>query len=318
VLDLRLLHQALTLAKFRNFARAADALHLTQPALSRSIAGLESALGEKLFSRTPQGVVPTAFGELLIQRARVLLDGATALERDFKLMRGLEVGALKVGVGAYPAEMSVARAVGHLMSRHPNLQITLTSGDLRSLTADALAGRLDLAVIEMSLAGAEATLATEPLPQHQGFFFCRAGHPLLSDAGPSLGRLLEFPYVGTRMPARVAHDFYRLAQRGAIDPESGDYLPPVVVDSVRLAKDVVLAGNAIGAAPLWLIARELEDGSLATLPLALPWLHTAYGFVYLRNRMLSPAALALMAEVRNVEAEIVAEEVRSEHARLPE
>jgi DNA-binding transcriptional LysR family regulator len=312
VLDLRLLHQTLTLAKFRNFARAAEALHLTQPALSRSIAGLEAMLGEKLFSRTQQGVVPTAFGELLIARARVLLDGASALERDFKLMRGLEVGELTIGVGAYPAEMSVASAVGRLTSRHPNLQITLRSGDLRSLVADTLAGHLDLAVIEVSMAGVEPALAAEPLPQHQARFYCRVGHPLQAEAEPSRQRLLEFPYVGTRMPARAAHDFYRLAQRGAIDPESGDYLPPVMVASVTLAKEVVLAGNAIGAAPRRLIARELAEGSLIELPVRLSWLHTAYGFVYLRDRMLSPAALALMAEVRTVEAEIVAEEVRSE------
>lgn len=314
MLDLRLLHQAVTLAQFRSFARASEALHLTQPALSRSIAGLESELGERLFSRTQQGVVPTAFGELLIGRARVLLDSASALERDFRLMRGLEVGELAIGVGAYPAEMSVACAVGRLTSRHPNLQITLRSGDLRSLVADTQSGRLDFAVIEVSMAGAEPGLVAEPLPQHQARFYCRAGHPLQADAEPSLQRLLEFPYVGTRMPARVAHDFYRLAQRGAIDPESGDYLPPVMVASVKLAKDVVLAGNAIGAAPRRLITRELAEGSLIELPVTLPWLHTAYGFVYARDRMLAPAALALMAEVRQVEAELVAEELRLEQA----
>jgi DNA-binding transcriptional LysR family regulator len=314
VLDLRLLHQALTLAQFRNFARAAEALHLTQPALSRSIAGLESELGERLFSRTQQGVVPTAFGELLIERARALLEGASALERDFRLMRGHDIGELAVAVGAYPAEMSVATAVGRLTSRHPNLQITLRSGDLRSLVADTRAGRFDLAVVEVSMAGVEPGLAAEPLPQHQARFFCRAGHPLQAQTAPSFQQLLEFPYVGTRMPARVAHDFYRRAQRGAIDPESGDYLPPVMVSSVKLAKEVVLAGNAIGTAPRRLIAPELADGSLIELPVTLPWLHTAYGFVYLRDRMLSPAALALMAEVRNVEAEIVAEEVRAESA----
>jgi DNA-binding transcriptional LysR family regulator len=70
VLDLRLLHQALVLEHHRNFARAAEALNLTQPALSRSIAGLEAALGERLFDRTPQGVEPTAFGRMLLARAR--------------------------------------------------------------------------------------------------------------------------------------------------------------------------------------------------------------------------------------------------------
>ncbi len=69
MLDLKLLHQALILARHRNFARAAEALHLTQPALSRSIAGLEAALGEKLFDRTRQGVEPTSFGRMLLARA---------------------------------------------------------------------------------------------------------------------------------------------------------------------------------------------------------------------------------------------------------
>jgi DNA-binding transcriptional LysR family regulator len=86
LLDLKLLDQAVTLATYRNFARAAAALHLTQPALSRRIAGLEAALGEKLVHRTPQGVEPPAFGELLLARGRVLLDGASELERDFGLM----------------------------------------------------------------------------------------------------------------------------------------------------------------------------------------------------------------------------------------
>jgi DNA-binding transcriptional LysR family regulator len=100
MLDLRLLHHALTLTRHRNFARAAEALHLTQPALSRSIAGLEAALGEKLFDRTRQGVAPTSFGQMLLARAQALVDDAAELERDFTLLRGLQIGELRVGAGA--------------------------------------------------------------------------------------------------------------------------------------------------------------------------------------------------------------------------
>jgi DNA-binding transcriptional LysR family regulator len=58
VIDLKLLHHALTLARYRNFVRAAEALDLSQPALSRSIPGLEADLGVQLFSRTLQGNGP--------------------------------------------------------------------------------------------------------------------------------------------------------------------------------------------------------------------------------------------------------------------
>lgn len=307
MLDLRLLHQALTLARHRNFARAAEALHMTQPALSRSIAGLERLLGEKLFDRSRQGVAPTAFGEMLLARAQPLLAGATELERDFRLLRGLQIGELRVGAGAYPAELSVARAAGRLTQRHPGLRIEVTGADLRALVTAVLERKLDLAVLETSLVEGEPRIAVEPLPRHAGCFYCRSGHPLAADRAPTVERVLGFPFVGTRMPRRVAESFLRIARSGAIDRESGDYLPPVKVDSVTLAKDVVLHSDAVGVAPLVMIADEVRSGRLVALPLRLTWMTTAYGFAYLRDRLLSPAAEAFMAEVRRVEAERVAQ-----------
>ena len=307
MLDLRLLHQALTLARHRNFARAAEALHMTQPALSRSIAGLEAALGEQLFNRARQGVEPTSFGEVLLARARSLLDEATELERDFRLLRGLDIGELRVGAGAYPAELSVGTAAGRLMSRHPGLRIDVTITDLRAIVAALLERRIDLAVLELSLVESEARIATEALPRHGGCFYCRAGHPLAGEEALTIERVLAFPFAGTRMPRRVGESFLRIARAGAIDPDSGDYLPPIKADSIRVVKDVVMQSDAVAAAPLAMIADEMRAGRLVALPLRAPWLSTGYGFVYLRDRRLSPAAEAFMAEVRGVEAALVAQ-----------
>lgn len=305
MLELRLLHQALILARHRNFARAAKALHLTQPALSRSIASLEATLGERLFDRTRQGVEPTPFGRMLLQRAQPLVDDAAELERDFRLMRGLELGELRVGAGAYAAELSVGQAAGRLMGRHPQLRVELSSNDLRSLIAALLERRLDVAVIELSMLEDQPAVATEALPEHAGCFYCRAGHPLAQLAKPSLEQVLAYPYVGTRMPRRVARDFLELTRVGRVDADSGDYLPPVKVDSIQLAKEVVLHSDAVGAAPLAMLAADIRSGRLLPLPLRANWLHTRYGFAYLRERQLSPAAQAFIAEVRTVESGLV-------------
>jgi DNA-binding transcriptional LysR family regulator len=310
MLDLKLLRQAVVLAKHRNFARAAEALHLTQPALSRSIAGLEAAVGAKLFNRTKQGVEPTAFGELLLSRGGALLDGARELERSIALMRGLDIGELRVGAGPYPSELSVGKAVGRLMMRHPKLRVEVATSDLRTMVGDLLAGKLDLAVVEMSLATDEPRLAVEQLPEHPAPFYCRAGHPLCDEADPSLERIMEFPFVGTRLPARVAQTFLQLAKVGAIDPDNGDYLPPVKTDTLQAARDVVLASDAVSAAPLSLIARDIQAGRLSSLRLRAAWLRTSYGFVYRRDRLLSPAAEAFIAEVRAVETDLAREELQ--------
>ena len=102
---------------------------MSQPALSRSIAGLEAALGIQLFNRTRQGVEPTAFGERLLARGSTLLTDAAELERELSLMQGLELGALRVGAGPYPAEVSVGPALARISMRYPRLRVELTTGD---------------------------------------------------------------------------------------------------------------------------------------------------------------------------------------------
>lgn len=302
MIEIRLLQHALALARHRSFARAAEAMNLTQPALSRSIANLEGVLGERLFDRNHHGVEPTAFGQMLLARARMLVDGAAELERDFQLMRGLELGELRVGAGPYAAELSVGRAAGRLLGRHPQLRVEVITVDLRTLVTQLMQRKLDLAVVELSLVDGETAIASEPLPQHAACFFCRTGHPLAALAEPSFDQVLAYPFVGTRLPPRVNPGFLAMARGGRIDADTGDYLPPVKVDSIQLAKEVVLHSDAIGAAPLALLAAEVRARRLCPLPVQVDWLHTQYGFAYLRDRQLSPAAQAFMAELREVES----------------
>ena len=278
---------------------------MSQPALSRSIAGLEKALGVRLFDRTRQGVAPTAYGERLLARGGALLIDAAELERELKLMRGLEVGTLKIGAGPYPADMCVGPAVGRLAAKHPRLRVEVNTGDWREILREVLQAQTDLAVIELSVADEDPRLATEPLPKHAGTFFCRSGHPLLSEKAPTIERMFQFPFACAKIPARAAQMFYRLAKAGAIDPDTGDYLPPIKVDTIALARSVVLSSDAVGLAALSLIGADIVAGRVVTLPFRQPWLHTNYGFVYLKDRALPPAAQAFMGEVKAVEAERV-------------
>jgi DNA-binding transcriptional LysR family regulator len=315
VIDLKLLHHALTLARHRNFARAAEALDMSQPALSRSISGLEASLGVPLFNRTTQGVTPTAYGERYLGRGGRLLSDAAELERELKLMQGLDAGILRIGAGPYPGDMCVAAAIGRLTSRHPHLRIELESRDWRSIVKHIVGAQLDIAVVELSAVETDPRLKTEALPRHLAVFYCRAGHPILKENAPTLAQMFTFPFAGPKLPVRAAQDFFRMARSGAIDPDSGDYLPPIRVDTVAMAKAIVLASDAIAIAPFRLIAGELKAGTLATLPFSEPWLHTYYGFVHLKERPLSPAAEAFIAEVKTIEAELVNAERPGIHTR---
>ena len=113
--DLTPIQHALALAQTRNFARAAEVVHITQPALSRSIAALERELGVRLFDRLTTGVELTAFGKLLIERGTQLIGDVALIKREIDLLGGLRTGALAVGAGPYTSESLVGRVAARLL-----------------------------------------------------------------------------------------------------------------------------------------------------------------------------------------------------------
>ena len=110
-ISLRLLRHALTLAEHRNFPRAAVALGISQPALSRSMQNLERTVGAVLFDRRPQGVEPTDAGQLLLLRARELLSFSEEFVNEVSRTNSLHRGRIVCGAGPYPAETVVASAM---------------------------------------------------------------------------------------------------------------------------------------------------------------------------------------------------------------
>jgi DNA-binding transcriptional LysR family regulator len=207
VIDLKLLHNALILARYRNFARAAEALDMSQPALSRSIAGFEATLGAQLFKRTRTGVEPTAFGERLLARGHELLSQANELERELALMQGTEVDLLRIGAGIYAADICVGPTLARLASQYPNLRVEMNTSSWRTVLEEVLSGRLDFAVMETSVAEHHPRLRSESLPPHPAALYCRADHPLAKKIPRVIDEVFAYPLVGPKLPARAAHVF---------------------------------------------------------------------------------------------------------------
>ncbi|MDI7065621.1 LysR family transcriptional regulator, partial [Klebsiella pneumoniae] len=99
----RRLGHLIALAEEGSFARAAERVHLSQPALSRSIQALEEEVGMKLFDRAARGVAMTAAGRLLVERARRVLFETRCLFRDVELLKAHELGEVRIGLGPYAA-----------------------------------------------------------------------------------------------------------------------------------------------------------------------------------------------------------------------
>lgn len=303
-IDLRQCRHVLALDQHRNFARAADALGLTQPALTRSLQVLEKSIGARLFDRNRARVEPTPVGERLIERARLLVNQAHDIEQDLQQMLGLEVGLLRIGAGPYPADLSVGTAVGRLVLRHPALMVDLSVADWSELIRRVASGELELAIADTGVAEQDDRLVVDSLPRHQLNFFCRAGHPLASRVALSLEELRQHPLVGTSLPPQMAALAAKNKMGMRANLPSGITAPEIRVDTFALARRIVMESDAVGGAVSSQIQDSVARGELVMLPLELPWLKTNYGIIRLANRTPSPAALAFMEILRDVEARI--------------
>jgi len=258
-------------------------------------------LGVRLFERH-NGVTPTLFGRIMIERGEAPLSGYSELMREITLTRGLDIGELTVAAGPFPAEISAQKAIGMLAARHPGLLLQLCTTDWTQVVDDILQGRADLGLADISEAVEHPELETELVRASRLHFYCRVGHPLARRPSLGLDDLMEFPWVGPTAPARMRMKMPQAEKPfGFFSEANNRFRPRIVVGAVSAAKDVALASDGLSVALPALIERELRDGLCVLLPIELPWMRLNYGFVWKKGRTHSPAADAFIQLVRTIE-----------------
>jgi len=306
--DLRLLRCALALADHRNFARAAGAIHLSQPALSRAIKELEQRAGTRLFDRTSQGAEPTDAGMVFLDHAREVMSRAADLGREMNLLTGLEKGELCIGAGTYATNLFVDKAVGRLMREHPSVRISIANDNWSNLLPLLRKRELDLAVIEATAAAADPEMRVIKMHWHKGYLAMRAGHPLLK-SGPAqqLDETWNYPFVTTsRFPPSLFKELAAalLGSQPVAKPGSRA-LVSVACESLHMMKTIAQESDAVALLPLNVIADEIESGVLVAIP-GPPWMGAAFGIVHLAHRSLSPLGENFVRFVRDADADLVA------------
>lgn len=309
ITQLRLQH-LIALVDHGHFGRAADALQISQPTLSKSIKGLEADLGVKLLDRNHGAVTPTIFGEHVLERAGALLTAELDMRREIAQLASKEIGLLSVAFGPFPSVMSGYRGIARLLVKYPGIKVAAHVAGWRDVAQKVAARTVDIGVAEISSVHGSEKFSAEPLEQHRGYFFCRPEHPILTQNPVAIKALFEYPWAATRMPARIAaHMPHALLAAGAIDLASGDFVPAIELDVPMLLPELLAGSNVLAIAGLTMMEQALHAGKVAVVPArALP-VQANYGFIYLRDRTLPPAVLAFMQVVREVEAEITKNEI---------
>lgn len=260
-LQLRHLRCLATVGQERNLVRAASALALTQPAVSKTIAELEDIVGRQLLVRRRRGVDLTPAGEVLLRHSVATLRG---LREGLSLaLDEAEGEQLRVVVGALPnmAASLLPEAMALLVHEHPHLRVRVVSGTNAQLMAQLRQGEIDLVVGRLAQPSAMVDLSFLQLYSEPLLLVARPGHPLAGKTRPPLASLAAYPLVvpvqGTLV--RDTADAFLFAR--------GNALPGAVIEATdtSFALGLLRRTDAIWFAPKGAADNALALGELVKL-----------------------------------------------------
>ena len=296
----------------RDITRAAKALGLSPDTLLKRVGSLESVVGTKLMDTAAKALKPGEAGRLMIDHASRIFTQARDFTRDLEELAGLQAPEIVFGTDMFAAELPLGIALGRMATANSRLRVHTVTANFDELAKSVMAGKIEFAIADTTTAERHPTrLAIEPVAEHRVFFFTRPGHPLTAAREHSLETLLVFPLAASRVPHRIAMHIGRAMPTAKVERETGDLTPSLMLDCFSTVKAAVLAGDAIGLAPLTAIEAELRAGKVALVPFDAPWLHLSYGLFYPRKRTLSRAAQLFVTQLRQVETDIQTREHRA-------
>jgi DNA-binding transcriptional LysR family regulator len=264
-MNLRHLEHWLALADTGSFSRAADKLHITQSALSRSIQALEDELGGPLVDRIGKRNELTPLGHAVLARARRIVHEAAELKQGAAVMQQGGLGSLRLGLGSGPGAMLMTAWLVHMARHHPGVKVSVTRGPTELQLQQLRERTLDALVVDVRRVVPAADLHIGPLFDMPAGMLCRAGHPLLSryPEGVPFDAVAQYPVASIPLSDEVAR--LLVARYGPrANPDDLVSLQceeiPSLLEAVRQTDAIYL--GILGAAREW-----LARGELVTLPL---------------------------------------------------
>lgn len=315
MIELRHLRHLSALAEHGNFSRAAEAVHITQPALSRSIQALEAVVGAPLFDRNRNGIEPTEMGRLLLRHARSFQTTSNDLLREIRLVKGLELGELRIGVGPFGGSALIGPVVGRLNRLHPKLRVRLVLAPWQELPERARSREVDLVVGELGAIRELEDFAHQALSTHTIEVVCRVGHPIASLIKPTVTDFFTFPLAGPRMPLNAVQPLVEalpVKNRAALIRAG---MLTIECDSSSILKSVLIESDALSMMPRFMVSAEIQSGDLSVLPGVDLGLNAQFGVAWLRQRSMSGPGLKFVELLMAHDAGLASDRLRTPASR---
>jgi DNA-binding transcriptional LysR family regulator len=294
-LKLRHVQLLAALDTHRNLNKAAEALHLQQPAASRLLTELEARLGQELFERHARGMTPNLYGEVLIRRSRMILADLAGTGDELRGLARGDTGNVVIGSVDAPAVTLLVDAVKAVLAAHPQINVVLHSDASEGLLRGLLSGELDVMLGRPVGNVPPSAITYLEVGDEQLRFICRPGHALLHRGPLPLATLLKESWV-MQPPGTMLRQSVQAMLRlyGQTEPAQ-----VINTQSLMMTLAYVSRTDAIGVMSEPVALQQAACGQIELLPVDVALSVGTYGMILSRHRLLSPAARLIVAALGN-------------------
>jgi DNA-binding transcriptional LysR family regulator len=278
------LHIFKTVADKKSFSGAAQALFISQPAVSMHIKSLEDHFGTRLFDRNTQQVTITEAGRILYEYVEKILSLQDEAEKDISALTGCIRGTLSVGASFTVGEYVIPQVLGCFKKQHPQVRALLKVTNTEQIVKLVLKQALDLGLVESRVDNFE--LIAKPFMKDELVVLLPVDHPLAGKKFILIDELVALPFIlreqgsGTR---KITED--RLKEAGINLSELNVVME---LGSTEAVKEAVEAGFGATIISKWAVQKELKLGTLVSVKVKEVSLVRKFYVIYNKNKFQTP------------------------------
>ena len=268
-----------TVARLLSFTKAAETLHMTQPAVTFQVRQLEDYFNTRLFDRTHNRISLTQAGERVFEYSERILDLYGEMDNSVRELTGEISGVLMLGASTTIAEYMLPEMLGAFKKKYPNLVVRLKVGNTDGVVQMIENNVIDLGIVEAPVLNKK--LQVELCRNDELVLVVPPKHPLAGKASVSLKEIVQYPYIWREEGSGTREVIRDQLEHAGINPDDLDVV--MELGSLEAVKGAVEAGIGMTILSQSSIQKELRLGTVIAIPLE-PRLTRPFSFVHQKQK----------------------------------
>lgn len=269
-----------TVSQKLSFTKAAEALFISQPAVTKHIKELEEQLGTSLFKRNGNNIALTPAGQILVKHTQHIFETYAALENELAQLQDSVSGHIRIGASTTLAQYVLPKILALFKKAHPSIQFTFASGNSEAIEQQVMTEKIDVAIVEGNSRHPQITY--EPFVKDEIVLVSKSGSAIAEKGEIKPTQLMNIPLILREQGSGTLDVIYKALKKGGIRLK--DLKVELQLGSTESIKQYLRHTNCAAFLSIHSITRELQENELTIIDVKGIDISRTFQFIQLRGQ----------------------------------